>query len=272
VPLAIARAGLHDRTVEEPIRRKRALITGASRGIGAAIAQALAARGDAVAVHYRTDPEAAAKLVAALPGEGHVALRADLTRPEEIPALVEGAVTALGGVDILVNNAAVFTPHPIAATSYENWRSDWRQTFEANLFAAADLTWQVTRHLLDRDEGPAGARVLMVGSRGAFRGEPVSPAYGASKAALHSLAQSLAVALAPYGIAVTAVAPGFTGTEMAARLLDDDERGPAIRAQSPFDRVAEPHEIAAAVAWLTSAEAEWASGAVLDLNGASYLR
>lgn len=257
--------------MEEPIRRNRALITGASRGIGAAIAHALAARGDAVAVHYRSDPEAAESLVAALPGEGHVALRADLARPEQIPGLVEGAVTALGGVDILVNNAAVFTPHPIDTTSYQDWRSNWRETFEANLFAAADITWHVTRHLLERAEGPAGARVLMVGSRGAFRGEPVSPAYGASKAALHALAQSLAVSLAPHGIAVTAVAPGFTHTEMAADLLSG-EQGPVIRAQSPFNRVAEPREIAAAVVWLTSAEAEWASGAVLDLNGASYLR
>jgi NAD(P)-dependent dehydrogenase (short-subunit alcohol dehydrogenase family) len=256
---------------EQQTRRNRTLITGASRGIGAAVARALAARGDAVAVHYRSDPEAAASLVSALPGEGHVALRADLARPEQIPGLVEDAVTALGGVDILVNNAAVFTPHPIDTTSYQDWRSTWRETFEANLFAAADITWHVTRHLLERAEGPAGARVLMVGSRGAFRGEPVSPAYGASKAALHALAQSLAVSLAPHGIAVTAVAPGFTRTEMAADLLSG-EQGPAIRAQSPFDRVAEPREIAAAVVWLTSAEAQWASGAVLDLNGASYLR
>jgi len=253
------------------MQRKRTLITGASRGIGAAVAEALAARGDAVAVHFRSDPEAAEALVAALPGTGHTALRADLDRPEEIPALVEGAVAALGGVDILVNNAAIFTAHPIATSSYEEWRTHWRRTFEVNLFAAADLTWHVVRHLLDRPEGPGGARVVMVGSRGAYRGEPDTPAYGASKAALHSTAQSLAVSLAPHGIAVTAVAPGFTRTAMAEQVLAGPE-GPAVLAQSPFGRVAEPQEIASAVAWLTSADAEWASGSVLDLNGASYLR
>ncbi|GAB3875483.1 hypothetical protein GCM10029964_019780 [Kibdelosporangium lantanae] len=93
------------------------------------------------------------------------------------------------------------------------------------------------------------------------------PAYGASKAALHSLGQSLAVSLAPHGIAVASVAPGFVETERVGAMLTDEVRG-----QSPFGRVAKPEEIAAAVVYLASAEAEWASGAVLDLNGASYLR
>jgi NAD(P)-dependent dehydrogenase (short-subunit alcohol dehydrogenase family) len=116
-----------------------------------------------------------------------------------------------------------------------------------------------------------GGRIVNVSSRGAFRGEPNAPAYGASKAALNSLTQSLAVALAPYGIAVTAVAPGFVETDMANEHLKAP-RGDEIRAQSPFNRVARPEEIAAAVHWLASPEAEWASGTIVDLNGASYLR
>jgi NAD(P)-dependent dehydrogenase (short-subunit alcohol dehydrogenase family) len=116
-----------------------------------------------------------------------------------------------------------------------------------------------------------GGRIINVSSRGAFRGEPNSPAYGASKAGLNSLAQSLARALAPHGIAVSAVAPGFVATDMASEHLKPP-RGDEIRAQSPFGRVAEPEEIAAAVLYLASERAEWASGAVLDLNGASYLR
>ncbi|WP_285778678.1 SDR family oxidoreductase [Microtetraspora sp. NBRC 13810] len=250
---------------------QRVLITGASRGIGAAIAEELAGRGDTIAVHYRTDRTAAEAFAARLPGEGHVALHADLSRPEDLPGLVTGAVSALGGVDVLVNNAAMYVAHPIATTSYEEWRATWRQTIEVNLFAAADVTWQVVRHLLDRPEGPGGGRIVMIGSRGAYRGEPDTTAYGASKAGLHAFAQSLAVSLAPHGIAVAAVAPGFVRTDMAEELLAGPD-GPAIRAQSPFGRVAEPREIAAAVAWLTSADALWASGTVLDLNGASYLR
>jgi NAD(P)-dependent dehydrogenase (short-subunit alcohol dehydrogenase family) len=110
-----------------------------------------------------------------------------------------------------------------------------------------------------------------VGSRGAYRGEPTHPAYGASKAGLHAFGQSLAVALAPHGITVASVAPGFVQTDMAAEVLATPA-GDAIRAQSPFNRVAAPGEIAAAVVYLASPEAAWSSGAVLDLNGASYLR
>jgi 3-oxoacyl-[acyl-carrier protein] reductase len=116
-----------------------------------------------------------------------------------------------------------------------------------------------------------GGRIVNVSSRGAFRGEPGQPAYGASKAGLNALGQSLAVALAPHNITVTAVAPGFVETDMADDHLQG-ERGAAIRAQSPFGRVATPQEIAAAVVFLASPQAQWASGAILDLNGASYLR
>jgi 3-oxoacyl-[acyl-carrier protein] reductase len=116
-----------------------------------------------------------------------------------------------------------------------------------------------------------GGRIINVSSRGAFRGEPDSPAYGASKAGLNALGQSLAISLAPHGIAVATVAPGFVETDMTNEHLKAP-RGDAIRAQSPFGRVGRPEEVAAAVLWLASAEAEWASGAVLDLNGASYLR
>jgi NAD(P)-dependent dehydrogenase (short-subunit alcohol dehydrogenase family) len=116
-----------------------------------------------------------------------------------------------------------------------------------------------------------GGRIVNVSSRGAFRGEPSHPAYGASKAGLNALGQSLAVPLGKHGIAVATVAPGFVETDMAMDRLNSPEGG-AIRAQSPFNRVAAPEEIAAAVLWLASPEAEWASGAILDLNGASYLR
>jgi NAD(P)-dependent dehydrogenase (short-subunit alcohol dehydrogenase family) len=116
-----------------------------------------------------------------------------------------------------------------------------------------------------------GGRIVNVSSRGAFRGEPDHPAYGASKAGLNAMGQSLAQALAPHGISVATVAPGFVETDMAAEFLDGP-RGDAIRAQSPWGRVARPEEVAAAVLFLASPEAEFVSGAILDLNGASYLR
>jgi NAD(P)-dependent dehydrogenase (short-subunit alcohol dehydrogenase family) len=113
--------------------------------------------------------------------------------------------------------------------------------------------------------------MVNVGSRGAYRGEPATPAYGASKAGLHALTQSLAVALAPHAITATAVAPGFVETDMARPVLASPD-GAAVRAQSPFGRVATAQEVAQTVAWLALDAPEWVSGAVLDVNGASYLR
>ena len=240
-------------------------MTGASRGIGRAIAEAFADAGDRIAVHYRDSSGLAAEVAAGLPGAGHAVVQADMADPEAVRRMVDAAAEALGGLDVLVNNAGVFTPHPITQTSYEQWQEAWRHTLGVNLVGAANATWCAVRHMT------RGGRVVNVSSRGAFRGEPEQPAYGASKAGLNALGQSLARALAPQGIAVAAVAPGFVDTDMATGHLDG-ARGEAIRAQSPFRRVATADEIAAAVLYLASPEAEWASGAILDLNGASYLR
>lgn len=244
------------------------LITGASRGIGAATAAAFAALGDRVAVHYASSPERAAAVRDALPGQGHALVRADLADPEAVRGMVDVAATALGGIDILVNNAATFVEHRIAEVSYDDWQAAFERTLAVNLIGTANVTYCAARHMIARG---AGGRVVNVSSRGAFRGEPQSPAYGASKAGLNSLGQSLAIALAPYGIAVATVAPGFVETDMAAEVLNGPG-GPGIRAQSPFGRVGRPDEVAAAIVYLASAAAQWASGTVLDLNGASYLR
>jgi NAD(P)-dependent dehydrogenase (short-subunit alcohol dehydrogenase family) len=242
------------------------LITGASRGIGRAIALRFAQAGDRVAIHHRDSSELTAKLAAELPGSGHRVVRADLTDPDAVRAMTDAAADGLGGLDVLVNNAGVFTEHPITEVSYEQWQRQWQATLGVNLIGAANVTWCAVRHLKER-----GGRIINVSSRGAFRGEPESPAYGASKAGLNAFGQSLAIALAPYRIAVATVAPGFVETDMTNEHLKPP-RGDQIRAQSPFQRVASPDEIAAAVFFLASPEAEWASGAVLDLNGASYLR
>ncbi len=200
-----------------------------------------------------------------LPGKGHTVVRADLADPDEVRRMVDAAAEALAGIDVLVNNAGVFLRHPITELSYEDWQAAWRQTLDVNLVGAANVTWCAVQHM------PAGGRVVNVSSRGAFRGEPDSPAYGASKAGLNAFAQSLAIALAPRGIAVATVAPGFVETDMTNEHLKAP-RGDEIRSQSPFGRVARPEEIAAAVLYLASPPAEWASGTIVDLNGASYLR
>ncbi|GAA0587059.1 SDR family oxidoreductase [Streptomyces crystallinus] len=258
-----------DRTVTKlPSTGRGVLVTGASRGIGRAVAAAFARAGDRVAVHCSTvGPDAEATL-AALEGEGHVLIPADLADPDSVEELAARAEEALGGVDVLVNNAAVMVAHPLAQTSYEQWQQAWRQTVDVNLLGPAHLSHRVASRMV---EAGREGRIVNIGSRGAFRGEPDHPAYGATKAALHALGQSLAVSLAPHGIAVASVAPGFVATERVAGRLEGPE-GEGIRAQSPFGRVAEADEIAAAVLYLASPQAMWSSGTVLDVNGASYLR
>jgi len=253
-------------------RVRGVLVTGASRGIGRAVAEAFAAQGDRVAVHYGNNRIDAEQTLCGLAGDGHALVSGDLGDAQAATEVVAEAVSALGTVDVLVNNAALApteaTRHAITEVAYEDWVTIWRRTFEVNLFGAANVSWAVARHLVDR--GAAGS-IVNVGSRGAFRGEPEHPAYGASKAALHAMGQSLAVALAPHNISVSTVAPGFVATERQSTKLAGAD-GDALRGQSPFGRVGTPAEVAAAVRYLASPEAIWSSGAILDVNGASHLR
>ena len=244
------------------------LVTGASRGIGRAVARAFAAAGDRVAVHYVAAAEEADATRASLPGSGHLVVQADLADPEAVRGMVNGAAEGLGGLDVLVNNAGLYSDHLVAEVSYEQWQQAWRGTIDVNLIGAANAAYCAAHHMIAAGRG---GRIVNVSSRGAFRGEPRSPAYGASKAGLNALGQSLAQALAPHHISVATVAPGFVETDMAAAFLEGPN-GDAIRAQSPWGRVARPEEVAAAVFYLASPEAEFVSGAILDLNGASYLR
>jgi 3-oxoacyl-[acyl-carrier protein] reductase len=244
------------------------LVTGGSRGIGRAVARELAARGATVAVQFRADRAAASETVASLGGVGgHLALQADLADPEQARALVGQVMDALGRVDVLVNNAGIYEPHPVLETGYEDWLAAWRRTIEVNLLGPANLIHAVAPHMV----AAGGGRIVNVSSRGAFRGEPDHPAYGASKAGLNSLSQSMARALGGHGIYVTAVAPGFVETDMAAPFLDGPE-GDAIRAQSPLGRAATAEEVARVVVFLATPGAEPTTGAVVDVNGASYLR
>jgi 3-oxoacyl-[acyl-carrier protein] reductase len=243
------------------------LVTGASRGIGAAVARAFAENGDRVAVHYGTRRGVAGEVLATMAGDGHVVVGADLADPVAVRAMVDAAAEGLGGIDVLVNNAGIFMPHPIVDSTYEAWQQAWHETLAVNLVGAANVTWCAVRHMLEAGAG----RIVNVSSRGAFRGEPEQPAYGASKAGLVAFGQSLARALGPHRIAVTTVAPGWTQTDMAAETLAGP-RGDEIRTESALGRVATAEDVAAAVVFLASPGAEMATGTVVDVNGASFLR
>ena len=248
-------------------KQRTVLVTGASRGIGAAIAQYFSQQGDRIAVHYSANEKLAQQVLDSLSGNGHIKIRADLRNADAVKSMVDQVANVFGQIDVLINNAGVFFDHPIESSSYEVWQKAWADTLGVNLVGAANVTWCALQYMPRN----ADSRIVNVGSRGAFRGEPVSPAYGASKAAIVAFGQSIAKALAPEGIGVTTLAPGFVDTEMAAELLNGPT-GDDIRNQSPFGRVAEPEELAKAIYFLASKESLWASGAVLDFNGASYLR
>jgi NAD(P)-dependent dehydrogenase (short-subunit alcohol dehydrogenase family) len=243
------------------------LVTGGSRGIGAAIAREFAGAGDRIAIQYVSSIADAESVVESLSGDGHVSAQADLRDPQAIRRMVDHVAHEFGKIDVLINNAGIFIDHPIESTTYEDWQGAWEQTIGVNLIGAANVTWCALQHMPKNST----SRIVNIGSRGAFRGEPANPAYGASKAAIVAFGQSIAKALAPMHIGVTTLAPGFVETEMASSYLEGPE-GDGIRSQSPFNRVAKPEELAKAVYFLASADSEWASGAVLDFNGASYLR
>ena len=246
---------------------RKVLVTGASRGIGRAIAAAFAEEGATVALSYRSNQRAAQDALAAMPGDGHCLIRADLSVAADARAAVATAVDSLGGLDIVVNNAGVFHDHPVADVDFERWQSVWRSTIDTNLLGPANVCYAAARHMIGQRSG----KIVNISSRGAFRGEPEAPAYGASKAGLNSMSQSLAVALAPHGIFVGVVAPGFVETDMAREILDGPE-GESVRRQSPLNRVGRPDEVARAVLFLASDDVEFATGAIIDVNGASYLR
>ena len=231
------------------------LVTGSTRGIGAAITTALAGRGARVIGHGRADaPEV---------------LGADLTDPEAAGQLWSRALEQLDGrIDVLINNAGVFEPAGIDLTD-EDWDAAWSRTLQINLKAAADLSRLAVRHFLER---PGGGRIINVASRAAYRGD--SPAhwhYAASKAGMVAMTKSIARGFAARGVLAYAVCPGFTLTGMADDYLAS-RGGAGLLADIPLGRVADPGEVAAAVVFLALEAPASMTGAVLDINGASYVR
>lgn len=243
------------------------LITGSSRGIGRATAEAFAKAGAQVAVHYRSNQEAAIETLNHLEGYDHIMVRGDVAEPEEAQAVIDTCVREMGKLDILVNNAGVFLPHPIDGTDYAEWQENWQKTIDINLTGPANLSYCAAQVMMKQKTG----RIINVTSRGAFRGEPDHPAYGASKAGLNALSQSLAVKLAPYNIGVFAVAPGFVETDMTRDILNGPQ-GEQIKNQSPLKRAAYPEEVAYAILIYAGKEAQYMTGSIVDVNGASYLR
>ncbi len=247
------------------------LVTGGSGGIGREICRRFAAAGADVWVHYSGNESAADETLAvasAEAGSGRLSkVRADLMDASGVAAMVERIVETSGRLDVVVNNAGIFERHPPLEVSYEQWQTAWTRTLGINLVGPANVCHRAAETMKNQGRG----KIINISSRGAFRGEPECPAYGASKAGINALSQSLALALAGHGIQVFAVAPGFVETAMARPYLTGD-MAEAIRRQSPTGRVAKVGDVAYWVLCLAAEEASFATGAIIDVNGASYLR
>ncbi len=248
--------------------RKTALVTGASRGIGRAIALQLASDGLQVGVHYNTHRAAAEETLAQMKGDGHALLGADLSDPESIPLLAQAALDALGGrVDVLVHNAGIYEESPLLETSSLNqWRAVLQRQMQVNFWAGADLAYLFAPAMAQAGWG----RIIQIASRAGLRGEASNAGYGASKAAQLNFIKSLAVELAPQKIGCFGIAPGWTDTEMASESMA--ERGKAILASIPLGRLASPEDVAGVLSFLVSPAADYLTGITIDVNGASYLR
>ena len=238
---------------------KRVLVTGASGGIGRAICLEFSKSNAIIHAHYNSNKKEAERTIQLLSGKNHYLYQSDLSKPVDVKEMID----KIGQIDIVINNAAVVEQHDFDQLDYKEWENIWHKTINANLIGPANLMFLVSKNM----QNNGGGKFINISSRGAFRGEPKAPAYGASKAGLNALGQSMAQALAKDNIFVYTIAPGFVETDRVADIINDE-----IRSQSPLNRVAKPQEIARTAVWLASEGNDFLTGSIVDINGASYLR
>jgi len=252
-------------TTDRRLQGRVALVTGASRGIGRAAATRLAAEGASVVLTGR-DESALDDAMAEITDQGGVASvhGADLDDATQRSQLVADAVSQFGRIDILVNNAAINKVEPSLDVTPETWEA----ILQTNLTATFFLTQAVAEGMVSRGSG----RIINVASDAGYRGFPEHAAYGASKAALIQLTKVLASEWGPSGLRVNVVAPGATWTGMTAPAMEIPDVRDSILARGVVGRICDPHEVAAAIAYLASDEADMITGHVLSIDGGSVAR
>ena len=238
-------------------------MTGSSRGIGRAIALRLASEGWKVAVHYGADADEAEKVGTELGKSASGLYQADLSHPDKAARLVEDVLKD-GPLNALVNNAGVYIPLDFLAASHAVFTANWHRTIAVNFESPVMMIRAAARHFAKH----GGGKVLNVASRVGFRGEGGAAIYAASKSALINVTRSLAVELAPKNIQLYGIAPGWVDTAMAREGMK--ERMESILETIPVGRMASPDDCAGAAAFLLSPDADYLSGVVIDINGASY--
>lgn len=246
------------------LRGKKALVTGGSRGVGAATVRMLARAGADVGISYRSRERAAAQVVEELHGLGVSAWAhaGDLSDPDAVDALFERVDREFGGLDILVASAGVWPPEHTPITELSN--GQWRRTVAVNLDGVFYCVRAAARRIGDQ------GRIVLVGSTAGQRGEAGHADYAASKGALMSLVKGVAIELAPRAITVNCLAPGWIDTDMVTPVLSEGTRT-AIEATIPLGRVASADDVAGPILFLCSPLARHITGEVLNVNGGSVL-
>lgn len=242
------------------------LVTGASRGIGKAIATKLAEAGATIAIHYNQNVREAENLAHVLGNESK-SFQADLSQPGEAVKLFERIVLEMGSLEILVNNAGVAIPAGIKASEQE-WLEAWNTTIQVNLSSAAMLCKKAVEFFLKTN---ASGRIINISSRAAFRGDEAEYlAYAASKAGLVALTKSIARAYGKNGVKAFNVAPGFVKTDMATEFMDLYGEG-HTSSDVALERLTEPKDLAPLVTFIASGLVDHATGSTFDVNAGSYM-
>jgi 3-oxoacyl-[acyl-carrier protein] reductase len=244
---------------------KKALVTGGSRGIGRATSLLLAKAGSDVAINFVRNEKRAAEVKKAIEdlGKKCLAIKADISREEEARGLVEKVREAWGKIDIVINNAGIWTYGEMGQMTSEVWR----ETMQLNL----DAVFYIINAVVPYMKKQGGGVIVNVSSTAGVRGEAYHSHYAASKGALHALTKSLAVELAPYGIRINCVAPGWVDTDMCAEVFSDPAFRKAVEDSIPLKRIPPPEDIAGPILFLVSDLARHITGTVLHVNGGSVL-
>ena len=240
---------------------KVAVVTGASKGIGAATAEALAAAGASVVVNYASSREGADRVVAAIKADGGraIAVKGDVAKSADVQNLFDKAKTEFGKIDVLVNNAGIYKFDPI-----ENVTEDeFHRQFNTNVLAPILATQEAAKHF-----GPAGGNVINISSVASFVAMPTTAVYAATKSALDTVTRVLAKELGPKNIRVNAINPGGVeteGTHRAGVIGSDFEK--QMVAQTPLGRLGQPEDIARVAVFLASADSGWLTGETIAASG-----
>jgi NAD(P)-dependent dehydrogenase (short-subunit alcohol dehydrogenase family) len=243
---------------------KNILITGASSGIGKAIAENLSQAGATLAVHYHSNIESATSL-AKMAGKGSLIFRANLADNEQVVQLFQDVLSAFGKIDVLVNNAGIYVYAPLTD---EAWLEKWQITMQTNLTSAALLSKLAISHFKEK----GGGRIINIASRAAFRGDTGDyMAYAASKGGMISLTKTIARAYGKSNIMAFSIAPGFVRTPMATEFIEKNGEDNIIKELS-LNTLTKPMDVAPLVTFISAGFLDHATGSTFDINAGSYMR